>query len=100
MIYKGILFGYIITIALLTLGFQNSLKFLILTAIGNKLIFMPIIFLLSTSGIRLYKEIIHRKLNIKQELLRHTIIMVISCIFAIIVSCIDSYFLTSLLYFL
>ena len=100
MIYKGILFGYIITIVLLSLGFNNGFKFLIPTVIGNNLIFLPIIFLLSTSGIRLYKEIIKRKINIKQELLRHTIIMVISVIFAIIISCIDAYFLTGLLYFL
>ena len=100
MIYKGILFGYIITIILLSLGLNSGLKFLMLTVIGNNLIFLPIIFLLSTSGIRLYKEIIKRKINIKQELLRHTIIMVISVIFAIIISCIDAYFLTGLLYFL
>ena len=100
MIYKGILFGYIITIVLLTVGLKNSFSVLIFTVIGNNLIFMPIIFLLSTSGIRLYKEIIKRKINIKQELLRHTIIMIISFVFAIIVACIDAYFLTSLLYFL
>lgn len=100
MIYQGILFGYIITIILLTLGFGNGFKILMLTATSNNLLFLPIIFLLSTSGIRLYKEVIKRKINIKQELLRHTIIMLISCIFALIVSCIDAYFLTSLLYFL
>ena len=100
MIYKGILFGYIITIVLLTLGMGCGFKFLLLTVLGNSLLFLPILFLLSTSGIRLYKEIIKRKINIKQELLRHTIIMFISGIFAIVVSCIDAYFLTGLRYFL
>ena len=100
MVYKGILFGYIITIILMILGIEKGFKFLLITVILKSLVFFPIIFLLSTSGIRLYKEIIKRKINIKQELLKHTIIMLISCVFAIIVSCIDSYFLTSLLYFL
>ena len=100
MIYKGVLCGYIIAIVMFTFGFKNSLKFLVFTIIGNNLLFMPIIFLLSTSGIRLYKEIVKRKTNIKQELLKHSIIMIISVVFAIIVSCIDSYFLTSLLYFI
>ena len=100
MIYKGILFGYIIAIVWLTIGFGNGLKFLLPSVLGNYLIFLPMLFLLSTSGIRLYKEIIKRKINIKQELLRHTIIMIISCIFAIIVSCVDAYILTGLLYFL
>ena len=100
MVYKGILFGYIITIILVVLGFEKGFMFLLWTVIIKSLIFLPIIFLLSTSGIRLYKEIIKRKINIKQELLKHTIIMLISCVFAIIISCIDSYFLTGLLYFL
>lgn len=100
MVYKGILFGYIITIILMVLGIGKGFKFLLLTVIIKSLIFLPVIFLLSTSGIRLYKEIIKRKINIKQELLKHTIIMLVSCVFAIIVSCLDSYFLTSLLYFL
>ena len=100
MIYKGILCGYIITIIFLILGFENGIKFLLPTVIIKNLIFLPCIFLLATSGIRLYKQIIMRKINIKQELLRHTIIMLISGIIAIIVSCIDAYFLTSLLYFL
>ena len=100
MVYKGILFGYIITIILIVLGFGKGLKFLFLALIIKNIIFLPIIFLLSTSGIRLYKEIIKRKVNIKQELFKHTIIMLISSIFTIIVSCIEAYFLTSLLYFL
>ena len=100
MLYKGILCGYIITIVLLTFGFGNGFKLLIATIIGNNLIFLPMLFLLSTSGIRLYKEIVKRKINIKQELARHTIIMFASGIIAIIASCIVSYILVGLLYFL
>ncbi len=100
MVYKGILCGYIITIIFLVLGFGNGIKFLLPTVIIKNIIFLPVIFLLATSGIRLYKQIILRKINIKQELLRHTIIMFISSILAIVVSCIDAYFLTGLLYFL
>ena len=100
MIYKGILFGYIITIIFFILGLGKGIKFLLPTVIIKNIILLPVIFLLATSGIRLYKQIILRKINIKQELLRHTIIMLISSILAIIVSCIDAYFLTGLLYFL
>ena len=100
MIYKGILCGYIITIIILLSKKLNGFKLLIIAVITNNLVYMPIIFLLSTSGIRLYKEIIKRKINIKHELLRHTIIMGISVIFMLITSWIDAYILTSLLYFL
>ena len=100
MIYKGIIFGYITSIIFVILGLNKGIKFLLPTIVIKNIIFLPIIFLLSTSGIRLYKEIIKRKINIKQELLKHTIIMFISSIFAVIVSYIDSYGLSNLLYFL
>ena len=100
MIYKGIIFGYITSIIFVILGLNKGIKFLLPTIVIKNIIFLPIIFLLSTSGIRLYKEIIKRKINIKQELLKHTIIMFISSIFAVIVSCIDSYGLSNLLHFL
>ena len=100
MIYKGILFGYIITIIFFSLNFSKGIKYLILTILGNNIVFLPIIFLLATSGIRLYKEVINRKINIKYEMLRHTVIMVICAVFSIIISCIYAYILTGLLYFL
>lgn len=100
MVYKGLIFGYITSIVFLVLGLGEGFKFLLPTVIIKNIIFLPIIFLLSTSGIRLYKEIIKRKINIKQELLRHTIIMCISIILAIIVSCIEAYCLVGLLHFL
>ena len=100
MIYKGIIFGYIITIISLLLESKNSFKFLIFSVIGNNIIVLPFAFLLATSGILLYKDIVKRKINIKQQLLRHTIIMIASGIAAIVASCIDAYFLIGLLYFL
>lgn len=100
MIYKGVIFGYITASIIYVFGFNKEIKFLIITIIVKKILFLPIAFLLATSGIILYKEIIQRKNNIKQELLRHTIIMLVSSVFSLIVSFIDAYILTSLLHFL
>ena len=100
MIYKGFITGYIITIIISILGTKTGLKLLFPSVILNNIIFLPVIFLLATSGIRMYKRIIKREINIKQELVRHTIIMLVSLVFAIIVSCISAYFSTFILHFL
>ena len=68
------------------------IEFLAPTVILKNIIFLPIVFLLATSGIRMYKGIVRKESNIKLEFLRHTIVMLVSIIFAIIISCIDAYF--------
>ena len=73
-------------------GIKKGINILMPTIIIKNLIFLPVVFLLATSGIRMYKGIIKMKINIKKELLRHTIVMLISFVFAIIVSCIEAYF--------
>lgn len=92
MIYKGFVFGYIIMVVVSILGINQGIKFLFPILILQNIIFLPIIFLLATSGIRMYKSILQRGINIKIELLRHCILMLISIIFAIITSCIEAYF--------
>ncbi len=91
MIYKGFIFGYIIMIIVSIFGVNEGIKFLIPMIILQNIIFLPIIFLLATSGIRVYKSITQGKVNIKIELLRHFIVMLISVVFAIITSYIEAY---------
>lgn len=73
-------------------GFQKGIGLLMPTVILRNVIFLPIVFLLATSGIRMYKGIIKIKSNIKMELFRHTIVMAVSLMFAIIIGCIEAYF--------
>lgn len=100
MIYKGFLFGYIITMAIQGIGLHNAFSLLFPTIILKNIIFLPFIFLLATSGIRMYKGIVSREINIKNELIRHTIIMITCSIIAVIVSCIEAYCSTILIHFL
>jgi stage II sporulation protein M len=100
MLYKGFIFGYIITIIISTLGSNSGIKFLIPTVIFKNFIFLPIVFLLATSGIRMYKGIIKKQINIKMELIRHTIVMGCAFTFSIIISCVEAYFSPILLQFL
>lgn len=98
--YKGFLFGYITTIVIKILGFNDGAKILFPTIILKNILFLPIVFLLATSGIRMNKGIVKREINIKIELIRHTFVMIISLLFTIIVSCIDAYSSVILLHFL
>jgi uncharacterized membrane protein SpoIIM required for sporulation len=91
MIYKGFLFGYIITITLQGIGINHGIRFLLSTVMLKNIIFLPFIFLLATSGIRMYKEIISKKINIKVEFIRHTIIMIACIVISVIISCLEAY---------
>ena len=100
MIYKGFLLGYIITIIISVFGVKNGIEFLAPTVILKNIIFLPIVFLLATSGIRMYKGLNRKEINIKIELARHSIVMTISAVFAVVVSCIEAYSSTIILHFL
>lgn len=97
MIYKGFIIGYIIMMVIILLGTKQGLAFLFSVLILQNLIILPIAFLLATSGIRMYKSITKKNVNIKMELIRHSILMLISIIFVIVASCIEAYFSTILL---
>jgi stage II sporulation protein M len=100
MLYKGFLLGYIITIILQAMGKTYGIKFLFLTVILKNIIFLPFIFLLATSGIRMYKEIVSKKINVKLEFIRHTIIMLTCTVVSVIISCLEAYCLAILINFL
>ena len=93
MIYKGFLIGYIIAILLNIFGTSQGLIYSVKLLIIQNIIFLPILFLLATSGIRLCKGIIKKDIDLKYEFLRHCIILIVSLIIAIIVSCLEAYFI-------
>ena len=92
MLYKGFLIGYIISIVLNIFGIAQGFKFLNILLILQNIIILPMLFLLATSGIRLYKEIIKKETDIKYEIIRHCVIGFL-CVGAVIISsCIEAYF--------
>lgn len=84
----------------MTFGVKQGLSFLFPILILQNIIFLPIIFLLATSGIRMYKGIMKKEIDIKYGLIRHCIIMLIAIFFAIIASCVEAYLSTIMLNFL
>ena len=92
MLYKGFLIGYIIFIVLNIFGINQGFKFLNILLILQNIIILPMLFLLATSGIRLYKEIIKKENDIKYEIIRHSVIGFL-CVGAVIISsCVEAYF--------
>lgn len=92
MIYKGFLIGYIISIIINLFGFKQGLNFLNVLLIIQNIVILPVVFLLATSGIRLYKEILNKDSDLKYEIIRHTVIGAFSVAVVIIASCLEAYF--------
>ena len=93
-LYKGFLIGYTSMAFIITYGVKESIKYLLLVIILHNVVYLPFVFLLATSGIRMYKEIMRKASNLRLELLRHSIIMLFCLVFCIVSSGIESYFST------
>ena len=55
--YKGFSIGYTISAIIATLGVKNGIIFVLLSLIMQNLIFIPILFIISESGIKLYRNL-------------------------------------------
>lgn len=99
-IYKGFSIGYTISAIIATLGVKSGMAFVFISLILQNLILLPVLFIISDSGIKMYKNLMkNRFMNIKTEFLRHTIIMLISLVFVTLASFIEVYVSTSFLIF-
>lgn len=99
-IYKGFSLGYTISAIIATLGSKSGTIFVFASLLIQNIIFLPAIFILAESGIKLYIRISQNLINVKQELLRHTLIMLIVLILVVISSILEVYLSTNLLIFL
>lgn len=81
--FKGFCLGYTVSAIFATLQIKNGLIFSLTSMFFQNTIFIPALIALAVSGMQVYKSIIKDKerMNIKNELYRHTIF---SCIIGII----------------
>ena len=95
---RGFTLGFSISSIIATLGMKNGMIFIFYSFILQNIIFIPVLFALAISGIRLYKSIMkdRRKENIKIEILRHTIFSAMLSIMLIIASFIETYVSTNI----
>lgn len=94
---RGFTLGFSISSIIATLGGTKGILFIFSSMLMQNIIFIPILFALAISGIRLYKSIMKEKTreNIKIEILRHTIFCAILSIALILASFIEAYVSTN-----
>ena len=99
---RGFCLGYTISAIIASLGVKNGSVFAISSLLLQNIIFIPVLFNLAVSGIKLYKSIMKdkRKENIKLELYRHTIFSIIMGSILIVSSLIEVYISTNIFLFI
>lgn len=97
--YKGFSLGYTISAIIASLGAKSGSIFVFSALLLQNIIFLPAIFMLAESGIKLYTRITKQCVNLKYELIRHTIIMIISMVMVVVASLAEVYLSTNLLIF-
>lgn len=96
--FRGFSFGYSIASIIATLGVGNGSVFIFSSMLLQNIIFIPVLFALAISGIRLYKSIMkdRGRENIKLEILRHTIFSAMLTVALIVASFIETYVSTNI----
>lgn len=99
-IYKGFALGYTCAAIAAVIESKTGVLILLSSFVLQNMIFIPGLFLIAENGIKLYKGIYKKCINLKEEVIRHSIIMLISIMIVIISSLIEVYISTNLLIFL
>jgi len=97
-VVKGFSIGYTVSSLLTTFGIWNGIIISTSFMFLHNIIFIPTMFAISVSGVKLYKSIMKNKQreNIKLEILRHTIFCFIMLLGMTISSIIETYLSTNL----
>ena len=98
--YKGFSVGYTISALIASLGIKGGSIFVFSSLLPQNIILLPALFVLAESGIKVYHRIMKSNVDIKTELMRHFIIMLITLAFSTIASIIEAYLSINLLLFL
>lgn len=101
-LYKGLCMGYTMAGAIFTLGTGKGVVFCLSSILFQNIIFIPAVFLIAVSSTKLCYAIIKNrsKENIKLELIRHSLVSVISVVLFMLSSLIEVYISTNLLTFI
>ena len=101
-LYKGLCMGYTMAGAIFTLGTGKGVVFCLSSILFQNIIFIPAVFLIAVSSTKLCYAIIKNrsKENIKLELIRHSLVSVISVVLFMLSSVIEVYISTNLLTFI
>lgn len=97
-LYRGFCIGYTISSVIAIFGVQKGIAFSVVTMLFQNIIFIPVLFVLTVSAIRLYQSIMKdkRKENVKMEMIRHTIYSVLSFVMLVLSSAMEVYLSSNL----
>ena len=97
--YKGFCIGYTISAIISSLGMMDGTIFSFSALFLQNIIVIPIILMLNVSALKLYRALIknNKNINIKQEVLRHTLFCAILIVPLIIASYIETYISSAIL---
>ena len=98
--YKGFSIGYTISAIIASLGIKRGSIFVFSYLLFQNIIFLPAIFILAETGVKFYPRIMKSNVNIKNEMVRYAVIMLITTFFSVISSIVEVYVSTNLLIFL
>lgn len=89
--FRGFCLGYTISSISITLGIKKSILFCIMGLTSQNIIYIPALLTIGVSCIKIYKSIIDKKRreNLKNVIMRHTLILLIALIILIIASLIE-----------
>ncbi len=96
--FRGFCLGYTISSIVATIGTKNGSLFILSTLLPQNIIFIPTIFAIAISCMRLYKSIMKdkRRENIKIEILRHTVFCALASVLLILASLVETYISTNI----
>ena len=99
-IYRGFCIGYTISAMIAVLGIKQGIIISLVSMLFQNIIFLPAFFIIAENGIKLYKGIYKKCINLKEEVVRHSIIMLITIMVSTFSSLVEVYVSMNLLIFL
>jgi len=98
-VFRGFCLGYTISSIIATVGTMKGVLFSLFGVLLQNIIFIPGIFILAVSGIKLYKSIMKdkRKENIKLEIIKFTLIALFVSLLLIVSAIIETYISSNML---
>lgn len=90
-LFRGFCLGYTISSISVVLGVKKSILFCVMSLAIQNIIYIPALLTIGVSCIKIYKSIINKKRreNLKNVIIRHTLILLIALIALIIASLIE-----------
>lgn len=98
--YRGFSLGYTVSAICVSTTLKTSLIFFTVNMILPNIIFLISVFFIANSGIQLGNNFKNKNLNMKSELIKHTLVMLISIMISVISSFFETFVTIKILMFL